>query len=654
MPATSPATSAQELPLISRDVAKGQGSITWPPINPPPVADRSPNYFLKWIPCVIPLAFIGWVIGFFAMNLLTFALFVAWVVLGGVLVAVFCYWKSWNWSGGFFNMFTYLGYQSKLFSQKGLPMAGPETLPISGLLPIPPGGQLEKFQVDYAVNIAVPKGSQEEFGRGAHNTGLNDWVKRHLSKLPMSQSFDTFADDEDPVAYVMDRLGSVYPTLYQEWDDKKSDEALMRFCVHGLAAHRVQVQHIDGKKYYCVKTNGLARLPAHEGYERYGGDAYFDENWRVAFISDLGLAELRPDGSEVPVRTHPGDKDWDRAKFRFRSSLSVLVTFVDHLYAIHLQVSNLLVTSLRENLEPDHPVRRFLVPFTYMSIDVNDTAYKLLVKEGGYMSRCFALTHHGMKLGFSKSGDLLRSGIEKEARASNNGRPIVNKAKYYEFMKEQGIDTPYFQYSAKYWKVVEKFVATYLESYYEDDASFLADAPLVMMIRQLVYQMHSVATIDLNSDVLLAADTPTAQHFKAMAIEMLTLYIWQVTAGHEQVGTIASYVQDVSFCSFKWCKGASVGTKQVAIAQGMLMASTSMPMPPLMGSDWTHLFPPATSKSRPQGSSPHLAFHTFQAELQALSAEIDEWNAASATRPYPWNYPMYVFDPKLLETSVNV
>jgi len=200
---------------------------------------------------------------------------------------------------------------------------------------------------------------------------------------------------------------------------------------------------------------------------------------------------------------------------------------------------------------------------------------------------------------------------------------------------------------------VEKFVTTYLESYYEDDASILADAELVMMIRQVVYQMYSVATLEIMSDVLRDA-TLTAQRFKANAIELFTAYIWEVTAGHEQVGTLGIYMQDVSFCSFKWCNGASVGTKQVALAQGMLMASTSTPMPPLMGSDWTYLFPTNTSKPRPQSSSPDQAFHTFQDELQALSVEIDEWNAASATRPYPWNYPMYVFNPKLLETAVNV
>ena len=36
---------------------------------------------------------------------------------------------------------------------------------------------------------------------------------------------------------------------------------------------------------------------------------------------------------------------------------------VDHLFGVHVQISNLLVTAVREKLGPDHPVRRFLAPF---------------------------------------------------------------------------------------------------------------------------------------------------------------------------------------------------------------------------------------------------------------------------------------------------
>ena len=52
----------------------------------------------------------------------------------------------------------------------------------------------------------------------------------------------------------------------------------------------------------------------------------------------------------------------------FRSSLFGIVTLVDHLYGVHLQVSNIFTMAMREQLSKDTPLRRFLVPFTYGTI----------------------------------------------------------------------------------------------------------------------------------------------------------------------------------------------------------------------------------------------------------------------------------------------
>ena len=43
-------------------------------------------------------------------------------------------------------------------------------------------------------------------------------------------------------------------------------------------------------------------------------------------------------------------------------------------YGCHLQTANLFVTALREKMSADHPIRRFLTPFTYQTIAINDNA----------------------------------------------------------------------------------------------------------------------------------------------------------------------------------------------------------------------------------------------------------------------------------------
>ena len=39
------------------------------------------------------------------------------------------------------------------------------------------------------------------------------------------------------------------------------------------------------------RTNCLSGLPVRDGFERYGGDAYFNEAWRTVMIVDQGLQE---------------------------------------------------------------------------------------------------------------------------------------------------------------------------------------------------------------------------------------------------------------------------------------------------------------------------------------------------------------------------
>mmetsp|Transcript_121220 Transcript_121220/g.339462 ORF Transcript_121220/g.339462 Transcript_121220/m.339462 type:complete len:128 (-) Transcript_121220:159-542(-) len=127
--------------------------------------------------------------------------------------------------------------------------------------------------------------------------------------------------------------------------------------------------------------------------------------------------------------------------------------------------------------------------------------------------------------------------------------------------------------------------------------------------------------------------------------------MFTVTALHEQVGAIEAYVQDVSFAATKWLPGRLVGTKQTASAQALLMSFTSLAMPKLLGSDWTHLF---TAPSQAGAKTPAQCFTEFQTALGKLADEADAYNAAAASRAFPENFPMYVMNPRVLETSAAV
>ena len=52
--------------------------------------------------------------------------------------------------------------------------------------------------------------------------------------------------------------------------------------------------------------------------------------------------------------------------------------------------------------------------------------------------------------------------------------------------------------------------------------------------------------------------------------------------------------------------------------------------------------------------APVDTFVEFQKDLSALMQEMDVYNEGAASREFPYNSPLYCFNPKYLETSVSV
>ena len=245
------------------------------------------------------------------------------------------------------------------------------------------------------------------------------------------------------------------------------------------------------KKAVCpkvIKTNALSGLPVRDGLERYGGDAYFDQHWKPVMIVDAGRGPLRSDGTIEVVTSRPGDADWERAKFRFRSTVFSLVTLVDHLYDMHLQQANLFVTAMREQMSEEHPIRRFMTPFTYRTITVNDNAFHNLITQRGMAPRCFALTDQGFGQAVAAAPSLLLNGTEVPA---NEGGPILFRDDYVEYLKKKGIDTEYWRQVSQLYKIYLRFVLGYLECYYPKKEDLTKDKDMHALVRQFFFQLET-------------------------------------------------------------------------------------------------------------------------------------------------------------------
>ncbi|CAK9104802.1 unnamed protein product [Durusdinium trenchii] len=559
-----------------------------------PLENPRTLFCFPWIFCV-PLPGIAlYILTGFSMWVLAQVLLVAFLIVGLPLCCCRVYlwfWGCWPffWPTDVYEKILYLAHFNSVRSHVP-PNAGPEFMPVSGLKP---RGELAKGLLDYALFLRVPFATAEEFG----NVDEPTFIEKAISSLPEREHFETFGRDENPVEFVMKQMSSIYPDIYQDPDVLK-----------------------------VVRTNPLSILPVNDGFERYGGDAYFDQSWNPVMIVDSGMGPLRDDGTQKTVTTKPGDSGWERAKFRFRSSLFTLVTLVDHLYDIHLQRANLFVTALREQMSRDHPIRRFMAPFTYNTIFVNDNAFHNLIREGGLGPRCFALTEQGFALAFAAAPSLVIG-----AGAGEGGKTILFRPEYVEYLKKKGIDTVYWRQSLQLYDIFLRFVVGYLECYYPKKEDLANDPEMKAAARQYFHQLEYVSPSMLG-------------RFYAKWLAQIML---DVTAGHEQAGAVEVYAQDASWCAFRWGIGQSCGTKQTATATALLMSFTNKKMPKLLD-DWTHLFPP------PISGDPKAVFQKFQDELVAMASSCDAYNAASSTRPYPECFPMYVNNPKLLEVSVSL
>jgi hypothetical protein len=144
----------------------------------------------------------------------------------------------------------------------------------------------------------------------------------------------------------------------------------------------------------------------------------------------------------------------------FRSSLFGIVTLVDHLYGVHLQVSNIFTMAMREQLSKDTPLRRFLVPFTYGTIAINDAARVTLVTPDSWVPRAYPFDEEGLQLAWANAYRHLPGGVELKVELTERAflQTIFDRKAYIDIRIESGVDTQYYKQALEYWVMLRAFV----------------------------------------------------------------------------------------------------------------------------------------------------------------------------------------------------
>jgi hypothetical protein len=385
------------------------------------------------------------------------------------------------------------------------------------------------------------------------------------------------------------------------WDELQSDAAQSRFAFAGLAAlHLTTVREPIDSACFVVDMTWMHELPVREGYERYGAAAYFDAERRIVRI------RWSHGGKDV----RPGDRDWEHAKFAWRSSVFVGITVADHLWGLHLRAGNDVTTATRERLGAEHPIRLLLKPYCFRTIAINHRATAVLVVRRGLPHRAFALTYEGL------------------AAAMLHGEPRAKLTPFPTLLARNGTaelpEFPFAEDGVALYRIIESFVRDYLRLYLPSDEAVGDDVELAAWWRAL-------ASVRPDNSPLTTLD---------QLVDVLSAYIFSATAMHKHVGALREYLLDPEKVAGRILPGAIRGDCQGSMLTMILVAATGLEQPPLL-SDFSHLLP------RARASEARALLDDYMAKLRALSLDIDRKNRE---RPHPYNS----FNPARLECSVSI
>ncbi|MFV6025828.1 lipoxygenase family protein [Streptomyces sp. NPDC056264] len=424
-----------------------------------------------------------------------------------------------------------------------------------------------------------------------------------VENLPLIDDPKPWASREAATELVTRLYGDILPPRSVEWPNTTSDRAIELLAVQGLAAHRITTVADDpGGAAYVVDLTWMHGLPVRAPYLRYGACAYFGPDRRL----------LRIHTSHDDRTQYPGDPTWEHAKWTWRTSLFTAVTVADHLGSTHYLTSNLLVTTARETLPADHPLRRLIKAFTYGAVDINRTAAYSLSNEGGLAHRTFAFTYGGLSR-------LLLRGIE-----------TVSFESFPDTIARKGIEPlgDAFLYATDgrtLFDIFATYVHGYLGVYYP--ANELVEDPDVRAFWQRL------------ADLAPTLGLPPLTRAEQLQ-EFLSQCMFWVTGGHNHVGGVVEYVTDPAFMGTKILPDLPESDAQSTIQVLNLTVSTGLEQPPLIG-DYRHLF--LHDEHRPEVIA---VFDAYQRSLEELSARI-------AARNENIEQPYRTFDPVLLDVSVS-
>lgn len=385
---------------------------------------------------------------------------------------------------------------------------------------------------------------------------------------------------------------SVASDVADSSENPNSDTYLKYFVSQGPGSILIKKNTTDD--FYSIDLNEMTKFEVRSGFIPYGGKLVFDSDFKFQSIQYNGKIFF------------PCDAHWNHLKYIFRSSLITNNIIKYHAGYLHLFCGSRVPFALSK-MQSDHYLNILMIPFTFKNIPAVELAKNILYGNRKYFHRVFAFN---------------QIGIDSFNTNSFDTYTYTTFIDHYQSVKDLAVNSPYFVDGLELWKIIYKYVNSYIKLHYKQD-----DLDLKQFVETLVKISENKFLIECTIDSIST---------------FLTQYIFQCTHIHEVIGnSILKYSYDPRIMSTKlrWSENLTdMYTDVQTYHQSMVIAiATSVAKLPKLLDDYSFLAKDNETKD---------LHKIFNKDLVELAEKIE---AKNLTRePYNGANPTY------LEVSMSV
>ncbi|WP_437803517.1 lipoxygenase family protein [Sorangium sp. So ce693] len=252
----------------------------------------------------------------------------------------------------------------------------------------------------------------------------------------------------------------------------------------------------------------LGRYEHHEGLRSLGV--------RVLFEVDDRARRLRATRIECELGVAvPGDERWELAQKMALCAVTTHLSLVRHFNWIHLAAGGPLAIATRNDLPPDHPLRRLLWPHVHHTQLSNRVITLGQMAKGGDFETTFSFTHRGMCQLYEETY------AEYDAIVIDPVREAERRG-----LLDAGFDTPTLANRIAHFELMCRHAERYLHVYYDSDRQLQEDVSFQAWLEEWDRLVPNGVRKLLPDEITIDS-----------AARLFGAIIYLVTVEHEVVGT---------------------------------------------------------------------------------------------------------------------